>query len=174
MPARFLVGSQTMPGQLHSQPTPTSLVKGVCVFRCNLPHVLLAQWLGSFTCHCSNTGVERIPNKSQHTKLTLQKKILPPFLPGLKLATFQPQVWHSTNKLSRHHSRSTLKTLLPQGTLCHRTWAAMLLPLPLPYMGEVIQITHNKLIQCIIFLSRMVKVTPITPHPSPLSPEHCV
>ena len=30
--------------------------------------------------YCSNTGVERTPNKSQHTKLTLEKKILPPLL----------------------------------------------------------------------------------------------
>ena len=43
-------------------------------------------------CHCSNTGVEWIPNKSQHTKLTLEKKILPPLLPGFKLTTFQSQV----------------------------------------------------------------------------------
>ena len=33
-------------------------------------------------------GVERIPNKSQYTKLTLEKKILPPLLPGFELATF--------------------------------------------------------------------------------------
>ena len=41
-------------------------VKGVCVFRCNLPPVLLAEWPGSFTCHCSNTGVKWTPNKSAH------------------------------------------------------------------------------------------------------------
>ena len=34
---------------------------GVCVFSCNLPPALLAEWPGSFTCYCSNTGVERIP-----------------------------------------------------------------------------------------------------------------
>ena len=49
-------------------------VKGVCVLRCNLPPALLAEWPGSFTCHCGNTGVERTPNMSQHTKLTLEKK----------------------------------------------------------------------------------------------------
>ena len=38
-------------------------------------------------CHCSNTGLERTPSKSQHTHLTLQKKILPPLLPGFELAT---------------------------------------------------------------------------------------
>ena len=45
-------------------------VKGVCMFRCNLPSALLAEWLGSFTCHCGNMGVEQIPHKSQQTKIT--------------------------------------------------------------------------------------------------------
>ena len=76
-------------------------VKGVCVFRCNLPPALLAEWLGSFMCHCGNTGVERTPNKIQHTKLTLEKKILSPLLPGFELATFRSRVRRSTNKLSR-------------------------------------------------------------------------
>ena len=40
-------------------------VMDVCVCRCNLPSALLAEWSGSFMCHCSNTGVERTPNKSQ-------------------------------------------------------------------------------------------------------------
>ena len=31
-------------------------------------------------------------NKSQHRKLTLEKKILPPFLPGLEPATFRSRV----------------------------------------------------------------------------------
>ena len=75
-----------MLGKRHSQPTPNS------VFRCNLPPALFAEWPGSFTCHCGNTGVERTPNKSQHTKLTLQKKILPPLLPGFELATFRSRV----------------------------------------------------------------------------------
>ena len=33
---------------------------GVCVFGCNLAPALLAEWPGSFTCYCGNTGVERI------------------------------------------------------------------------------------------------------------------
>ena len=70
-------------------------VKGVCVFRCNLPPALLAERLVSFTCHCGNTGVKRAPNKSQHTKLTLEKNILPPFLPGFELATFRSRVRRS-------------------------------------------------------------------------------
>ena len=32
-----------------------------CVFSCNLPPALLAEWPGSFTCYCGNTGVEWIP-----------------------------------------------------------------------------------------------------------------
>ena len=85
------------------------LVKGVCVFRCNFPPAFLAEWQRSFTCHCGNTGVGRIPNKSQHTKLTLEKSILPPLLPGLELAIFRSRVWGPkqqtipalTNKLLR-------------------------------------------------------------------------
>ena len=96
--ARFLIGSHTMPGQRHSQPTPTSLDQSVCMFRCNLPSSLLAEWPDSFMCHCGNTGVEQTPNKSQHTKLTLEKKILPPLLPGFELATFQSWVWHSNQQ----------------------------------------------------------------------------
>ena len=40
-------------------------------------------------------GVERTPNKSQHTKLTLEKKIFPPLLLGLELATFRSRVRRS-------------------------------------------------------------------------------
>ena len=34
----------------------------------------------------------RTANKSQHTKLTLEKKILPPLLPGFELAIFRSRV----------------------------------------------------------------------------------
>ena len=73
----------------------------VCVFMCNLPPALLAEWPGSFICRSGNTGVERTPNKSQHTKLTLEKKILPSLLPGFELATFRSRVRCSTSKLPR-------------------------------------------------------------------------
>ena len=49
------------------------------------------------TCHCGSTGVERIPNKSQNTKLTLERKILPPLMPGFELATFRSRVRRCTN-----------------------------------------------------------------------------
>ena len=48
-----------------------------------------------FKCHCGNTGVERTSIKSHHTKLTLEKKILPPLLPWFELATFQSRVRRS-------------------------------------------------------------------------------
>ena len=76
-------------------------------------HLHFGKMTGSFTSHCGNTGVEQTPNKSQHTKLTLKKKILLPLLPGFELATFQSQVWRSTNMLSwllklMTHSRARL------------------------------------------------------------------
>ena len=39
--------------------------------------------------------MERTPNKSQHFKSTLEKKFLPPILPGFELATFRSRVRHS-------------------------------------------------------------------------------
>ena len=48
-----------------------------------------------------NMGFERTPSRSEHTKLTLEKKILWPLLPGFELATFRSRVRRSTNKLSR-------------------------------------------------------------------------
>ena len=37
-------------------------------------------------------GAKRTPNKIQHTKLAVEKNILPPLLPGFELATFRPRV----------------------------------------------------------------------------------
>ena len=67
------------------------------MFSCNLPPALLAEWPGSFTCYCGNTGVERIPKKSQHRKSTLENKILPPVLQGFEPATFQSRVRRSNH-----------------------------------------------------------------------------
>ena len=39
---------------LHAKPHAYS----ACIFSCNLPPALLAEWPGSFACYCSNTGVE--------------------------------------------------------------------------------------------------------------------
>ena len=88
VPTLCLDSSIVSPLRLH-------WVKGVCMFKCNLPPALLAEWPRSFTCHCGNTGMERTLNKSQHTKLTLEKKILPLLLPGFELATFQSWVQRS-------------------------------------------------------------------------------
>ena len=68
------------------------------MFRCNLPPALLAEWLGSFVCHCGDTGVERTPNKGKHTTLTLEKKILPPLPLGFEMATFGSRVQHSNQQ----------------------------------------------------------------------------
>ena len=55
--ASLLVGFHILPAQWHG-PLQLRLVKGVCVFRCNLPPALFAEWSESFTCHCVNMGVE--------------------------------------------------------------------------------------------------------------------
>ena len=52
----------------------------------------------------SNGGVEWTPNKSQYTKLTLERKILPPLLPEFELATFRSRVRRSIKKPSRSNS----------------------------------------------------------------------
>ena len=77
-----------MPGSIVS-PLRLRWVKDVCVIRCNLPPALLAECPRSFPCHCDDKWVERTPNNRQHTKLTLEKKIL---LPGFELATFRSRV----------------------------------------------------------------------------------
>ena len=93
----FRIGSHIMPGQQHSQPSWTSL--GVCMFRCYLPPALLAEWPGSLPCHRGNTVVEQTLNKSQHTKLTLEKKILPPLLLGRPPKdTHYAHLWHTRNE----------------------------------------------------------------------------
>ena len=98
-------------------------VKGVWMFRCNLPPALLTEWPGSFTCHCSNRGVEQTQNKSQHTKLTLEKKFLPQLLLGFELADFRSRVRCFTNKLSR--LPTPWKTQSPKPTFLSLTVTGM-------------------------------------------------
>ena len=56
--------------------------------------------------------MEQILNKSQHRKLTLEKKILFPLLLGFELATFQSLVQRFTNKLLRPHIMFEEKELI--------------------------------------------------------------
>ena len=67
------------------------------MFSCNLPPALLAEWSGSFMCYCGNTGWNGYQNKSQHRKLTLEKKILPPLLQGFEPTTFRSRVQRSNH-----------------------------------------------------------------------------
>ena len=46
------------------------LLLSPCVFNCDLPPVLLAEWLGSFMHYCSNTGPKWIPNESAQKAAT--------------------------------------------------------------------------------------------------------
>ena len=43
-------------------------------------------------------------NRSQHTKLTLEKKILPPLLQGFELATFRSRVQRSNQQTIQHNN----------------------------------------------------------------------
>ena len=90
-----------MPAQRHSQPLRLRWVKGVCVFRCNLPSAHF--WhndrsLLRATAETRGWNGHRI--RVSKTKLTLDKKILPQLLPGFDLATFRSRVRRFTNKLS--------------------------------------------------------------------------
>ena len=100
---RFLIDSHTLPGQRHSQPTLTSMGQ---------------------RCVRGNTGVERTPNKSQHTKLTLEKKILPPLQPGFELATFRLRVRRSNQQAiprENNNNNKTNKTFLEVSIIVHVT-----------------------------------------------------
>ena len=66
-----------------------------------MPPALLAEWQGLLRVAAVARGMERTPNKSQHTKLTPEKKILPPLLSRFELATFDYESGALTNKLSR-------------------------------------------------------------------------
>ena len=59
--------------------------------------------------------MERKPNKNQHTKLTLEKKILPPLLTGFELVTFRSRVRRSNQQAIPTPCHGTLLT--PQ-TFC--------------------------------------------------------
>ena len=68
------------------------LVKGVCVFRCNLLPALLAEWPGFLLRAIAITRGWNGLRIRQHTKFTQEKKILPPLLPGFELITFRSRV----------------------------------------------------------------------------------
>ena len=53
--------------------------------------------------------MERTPNKSQHTQLTVEKKILPPLLPGFELAAFLSRVRRSNQQATPIVVRGTLR-----------------------------------------------------------------
>ena len=118
--AHLQIASHTMPGQQCNQPLRLHWIKGACMFRCNLPPALLAEWPRSFMCCCGNTEMERTLNKSRHTKLNLEKKILPPLLPGIELATFWSWVWRSYQQAIPTPISVTLFSMLNSGSIDYR------------------------------------------------------
>ena len=75
-------------------------VKGVCVFRLTSHLYFWQNDQGLSSATAITGGVERTPHKSQHKNLTLEKKILLPFLSAFKLTTF-------------HHESGALPTNYP-------------------------------------------------------------
>ena len=70
---------------------------GVCVFSCNLPPVLLAEWRDLLRATMVTRRWNGYRNKSQHKKSTLEKKILQPLQQGFEPATFQSRVRRSNH-----------------------------------------------------------------------------
>ena len=68
-----------------------------CMLSCNLPSALLAEWPVLLCATVVTWGWNRYWKSSQHRKLTLDKKILLPFLQGLKTTTFQSRVWRTNH-----------------------------------------------------------------------------
>ena len=104
VPTLCLDSGIVSPLQLH-------WVKGVRMFSCNLLPVLLAEWPGSFMCHCGNTGVEQTPNKSQHTKLTLERKFCHRSCQDSNSQPFDQESDALANKLSWSHQLQPAKWL---------------------------------------------------------------
>ena len=67
-------------------------------------------------------AVERTPNKSQLSKLTLEKKILPPLLRGFELATFRSRIQNAYQQVipappvSRHFDKDLHAVRLADGS----------------------------------------------------------
>ena len=76
--------------------------KNGCKIICGAPTTLAVKGLMMMmmTCHCGNTEMKQTQNKSQHTKLTLEKKILPPLLPDSNSQPFDHESGALTNKLT--------------------------------------------------------------------------
>ena len=72
-------------------------VKGVCMFRCNLPPAIF------FTCHCGNTGVERTTNRVSTKSWLWKRKVFCRSCQDLNSQPFDHESSALTNKLSRLH-----------------------------------------------------------------------
>ena len=87
------------------------------MFRCNLTPALLVEWLGSFTCHCGNTGVNRTPSESAHKVDSGEKKFSRRSCQDSNSQYLDHESGALTNKLSgrvgfrfRQHDKRDLKT----------------------------------------------------------------
>ena len=82
---------------MYHAPSCKATYVNVCVFSCNLPPALLAEWPGFLRAAAVTLGWNGYRNKSQQRNLTLEKKILPLFLQVLEPATSQSRVRRSNH-----------------------------------------------------------------------------
>ena len=61
----------------------------MCMFKRNLPPAHLAEWPGSFMCHCCNTGVERLLKQESEQKVDWRRKFSHRSRRGIEPATFR-------------------------------------------------------------------------------------
>ena len=72
-------------------------VRGIlCVFRCNLPPALLAEWLWSFMCHCGNVW-DGMDTKESAQKVCSGEENSPITFARIQTETLGSWVWRSTN-----------------------------------------------------------------------------
>ena len=76
---------------------------------------------------CGNTRMDRTPIKSQHTKLTLEKKNPPPLLPEFQLAIFGSRVRRSKkqNKTNKTHAIPQCTGVISPPTTSHKLQTAV-------------------------------------------------
>ena len=96
---------------------------GACVFCCILPLALQSDRFSGrnlLRATAVTLGWNGYRNKNQHRKLTLEKKILPPILPGRETETFRSRVRRSTVESSRtcHPDRPSTSCPLRMHTVC--------------------------------------------------------
>ena len=149
---------------------------GCIVFSCNLPPALLAEWLGSSACYCSNTGLEQIPKQESLEQIPKQESLeqIPKQgsleqIPGHWNRYQNKSNWNRYQNKSQHRKMILEKKILPtllwstfQSQVQHSThWSV---PCPL-----FISVTASSVSQDVQVCTAQVYKWPV-----PLTPVFCL